>query len=143
MGHQDKGHYAAKHAGGQIDTLVAKKIQTIAKENCVTCSLAHKAAQKLQISPSEIGIQIDLLEYRISECQMGLFGYSDDKKMFDPTIKITSELNDQLDKACKDGRISCLECWDIAKNLKQKRLDVGSACEKKKIKIKPCQIGAF
>ena len=143
MAHQDKGHYAEKHADKQIDKTIEKKIQTIVKKNCVTCSLAHKAAQSLKKSPSEIGIQIDLLEYRISECQMGLFGYIDEEKKFDQTIKITSELNDKLDEVCKDGRISCIECWDIAKDLKQKRLDVGSACEKKKIKIKPCQLGAF
>ena len=32
---------------------------------------------------------------------------------------------------------------DAAKKLKIKRLDMGSACEKKNIKIKPCQLGAF
>ncbi len=143
MGHQDKGHFAAKHAGKQIDETITSKIRTIAKENSVTCSMAHKAALAVKKSPSEIGIQIDLLEYRISECQMGLFGYSDGEKKFDSNIEIAPELNEQLDKAAKDGRISCLECWDIAKDLKQKRVDVGSACEKKNIRIKPCQLGAF
>jgi hypothetical protein len=143
MGHQDKGHYAAKHEGAKIDQFITTKIKSLAKENCITCASAHKTALALKISPLEIGTQIDLLEYRILECQMGLFGYSDGEKKFDQNIKITPELNDQLDKSVKDLRISCLECWDIARNLKQKRLDVGSACEKKKIKIKPCQLGAF
>jgi hypothetical protein len=53
------------------------------------------------------------------------------------------DLNEQLDITSIDGRISCLECWTIAKKLKIKRLDMGSACEKKNIKIKPCQLGAF
>jgi len=107
------------------------------------CALAHKAGKDLNISPREIGVQTDLLEYQISGCQLGLFGYSDGEKRFDPGIDITPELNEQLENVNKDGRISCLKCWDIAKKLKIKRLDVGSACEKKNIRIKPCQLGAF
>ncbi|NOX34719.1 MAG: hypothetical protein GXP56_13475, partial [Deltaproteobacteria bacterium] len=93
--------------------------------------------------PLEIGVQADLIEYRIAECQLGLFGYNDGQKIIDPGIEISPELSLELDKENQDGRISCLKCWEIAKKLKIKRLDLGSACEKKNIRIKPCQLGAF
>lgn len=143
MGHEDRGHYAAKHKGKKINKTITQKIKALSNDNCLTCSSAHKAAKALNIPPLEIGVQTDLIEYRISECQLGLFGYSDGKKKIDPDIEIPSNLNEELDKADKDGRISCLECWNIAKALKIKRLDAGSACEKKNIRIKPCQLGAF
>ncbi|WP_299983718.1 hypothetical protein [Desulfobacula sp.] len=143
MGHQDKGHFAAKHKGRQINEAIAEKIRAVSDDNCLRCTSAHRAGKALNISPSEIGVQTDLLEYRIAECQLGLFGYSDGKKRIDPNIEIAPDLNEQLDKTDKDGRISCLECWNIAKNLKIKRVDIGSACEKKNIRIKPCQLGAF
>lgn len=143
MGHQDKGHFAAKQNGKQINEIIAEKIRTLSNNNCLTCASAHRAKKALNVSPSEIGIQTDLLEYRITECQLGLFGYDDGEKRIHPDIDISSDLNEQLDLISEDGRIACLKCWDIAKKLKIKRLDVGSACEKKNIRIKPCQLGAF
>lgn len=143
MAHQDKGHYAAKHKGRQIDESIAKRIGDLSEGNCITCALAHKVAKELNLSPSQIGVQTDLLEYRIAECQLGLFGYKGGQKRIDPTIQIPPELDTLLNSQCTDGRISCLECWDIANRLKIKRLDMGSACEKKNIRIKPCQLGAF
>ena len=143
MAHEDKGHYAAKHKGRQINETIAAKIRALSEDNCIKCASAHQAAKKLNLSPSEIGVQTDLLEYRISDCQLGFFGYSDGQKRIDPNIEITTDLNELLDKKSKDGRISCLECWNIAKTLKIKKLDVGSACEQKNIRIKPCQLGAF
>jgi len=143
MGHQDKGHYSAKHHNVKIDNTIAEKIQGMVIDNCLTCASAHKVGKILALSPSEIGVQTDLLEYRISECQLGLFGYSDGKKRIDPDVKITPYLNTELDTRQKNNIISCIDCWTIAKDLKINRLSVGSACEKKKIRIKPCQLGAF
>lgn len=143
MGHQDKGHFAAKHNGRQINKTITEKIRALADGNSLTCASAHRAGKALKVSPLEIGVQIDLLEYQIAECQLGLFGYGDGGKRIDLDVEISPNLNKQLDKTNKDGRISCLECWDIAKSFKIKRLDVASACEKKNIRIKPCQLGAF
>jgi hypothetical protein len=143
MTHEDRGHYAAKHQDKKINEVITQKIKALSKDNCLTCTSAHRAAKALNISPSEIGVQTDLLEYRIADCQLGLFGYSDGKKRIDPDIKITPELDQQLGKEINDGRISCFKCWEIAKKLKLKRFDIGSACERKDIRIKPCQLGAF
>jgi hypothetical protein len=143
MGHEDKGHFAAKHTGKQINEAIVGKIRAQGDNTSITCASAHRIGKLFDVSPSEIGIQIDLLEYQIIECQMGLYGYSDGKKRIDPDIEMAPDLNELLDKTSKNGRISCLECWNIAKNLKLKRVDVSSACEKKNIKIKPCQLGAF
>ncbi len=143
MGHEDKGHFAAKHQDKEIDETIAEKIRAMADDNCLTCSSAHRAGKALNVSPSEIGVQTDLLEYQITECQLGLYGYSDGEKKINPNIEISSELNELLDKTAENDRISCFDCWNIAKNLKMKRIDVSSACEKKNIKIKPCQLGAF
>jgi len=143
MGHEDKGHFAAKHKDRQIQENISQRIQTLANDNTVECASAHRLGKSLDTSPFDIGVQIDLLEYQIIKCQLGLFGYSDGKKRMNPDIEISPELNSRLDAESKDGRISCLECWSIAKDLKLKRLDIASACEKKSIRIRPCQLGAF
>ena len=143
MGHQDKGHFSAKHKDQRVDKDVAEKIRAKAHNDSITCSAAHQIAKALNLPPSEIGVQIDLLEFRITECQLGLFGYSNGGKRINPEIEISPDLENQLKKKSTNGRISCFSCWDIAGCLKTKRLDVGSACEKNNIRIKPCQLGSF
>jgi len=143
MGHQDKGHFAAKHQGKQIDQTIADKIKSLSTATDLSCASAHSISNSMNTEPSEIGIQIDLLEKRIMECQLGLFGYDDGKKKFDEDIQVSADLNSHLDRISDDGRVSCLQCWETASKFKMKRIDVGSACEKKEIRIKPCQLGAF
>ncbi|MBU1344239.1 MAG: hypothetical protein KKE44_18015 [Proteobacteria bacterium] len=143
MGHQDKRNFSAKHTNSQVNDTIAKKIRLSADNDCISCASAHQVAASLGMPPSDIGVQADLLEYRITQCQVGLFGYGNGGKKINPNIEIAPDLNKHLDKASQDGRISCLECWKIAGSLKIKRLDIGSACEKKNIRIKPCQLGIF
>ncbi len=143
MAHQDKGHYADKHPGKNIDESISKKISSLADNGSLTCATAHKIAKNLGILPQEIGVQTDLMEFRISQCQLGLFGYSPEKKKIDPEIEVSQTLKDALDRASVERRISCSQCWEIGDTLKIKRLDIGSACEKIGTRIKPCQLGAF
>lgn len=143
MTHEDKGHYADKHTNKSPDPALSVKIRQLSKENCITCAAAHKAAGTSNVSPAAIGRQIDLLEYRIIECQMGLFGSTDGEKHLDSDIDVNPSLDKELDAKQTDRRISCRDCWDIAAKIKVKRIDVGSACEKKQIRIKPCQLGAY
>lgn len=143
MAHQDKGHYADKHPGKSIDEPISEKINLLADKDSLTCAAAHRIAKDLGVLSSDIGVQIDLMEYRISQCQLGLFGYSPEKKRIDPDIEVPQTLKDALDKASIEGTISCSQCWEIGDTLKIKRLDMGSACEKMGTRIKPCQLGAF
>lgn len=143
MTHADKGHYANKHQNKKVDEKITSLIKSLSKDNNLTCAMAHKAAKELGVSPGEIGIQTDLLEYRITMCQIGLFGYDGGTKKIDPDFNIPSDMGEQIDKINDDGRLSCLDCWNIAKDLKAKKIDVASACDKKEIRIKPCQLGAF
>ena len=140
---EDEGHFADKHFNEEINPDAKDKLHTLCIGNNISCAAAHKAAAALNLSAEEIGVQIDLLELRINECQVGLFGYRDTQKKLDPDIIIDPILDKKLDEKITHGRISCSDCWDIATRLKVKRLDVGSACEKKQIRIKPCQLGAF
>ncbi len=143
MGHQDKGHFSTKHKGCKVNETVTDKIKAFADNGAITCASAHKISKALNLPPAEIGIQIDLLDFKITECQLGLFGYSNGEKKINPEIELSYDLDDRLEKASSNGKISCLSCWDIAGDLKMKRLDMGSACEKKNIRIRPCQLGSF
>ena len=142
MGHEDRGHYAAKHSGIQVDPAISEAILKHQENGILYCAAAHRAAGELNIAPSSIGVQADLQELRISKCQMGLFGYKSGKKL-NPEIHVPDALWNRIESTAKDGRISCAQCWAIAAEFKCSKIDVGSACEKLGLRIKPCQLGAF
>lgn len=143
MTHADKNHYAAKHPGAVIDEKTASLIREKSQDSNVTCAAAHKAAEELNVSPETIGVQADLMEFRIAMCQMGLFGYTGGSKQMDPEFDIPAAMEKAIQEADDDGRISCRTCWQMAEQLNAKRMDIASACEKMGIRIKPCQLGAF
>ena len=145
MTHEDAGHYAKKHQGIEIDKTIEEKLKKNAENEKISCPIIHSIAKELSITPEKAGIQTDLLELRLNCCQLGLFGWEGEPsgKLIDKSIQITDALEQELKTTTKDNRITCLECWDIAKILKLKRVDIASACESKGIKIKKCQLGAF
>ncbi|MCK5542460.1 MAG: hypothetical protein KAI40_07180 [Desulfobacterales bacterium] len=145
MTHENAGHYAKKHQGIKIDNTIAEKLKKTSKDEKIPCQKIHAVANELSRIPIQVGIQADLIELRLNCCQLGLFGWEKESsgKLIDKNIQINDILEEALDKSAKDNRITCSDCWDIAKNLKIKKLDIGSACEKKGIKIKKCQLGAF
>ncbi|HQP24568.1 MAG TPA: hypothetical protein PLP16_05335, partial [Smithellaceae bacterium] len=79
----------------------------------------------------------------IVQCQLGLFGFDRNQKRVPAAETVSPDLEAAIRKAMIDNRLSCQAAWEIADRLKIKRLDVCAACENLKIKIKPCQLGAF
>lgn len=147
MTHSDRGHYANKHQGIEVDEKISSTLKKIAGDGRLTCAAGHKAAQDLGVSPRDIGVQADLMEFRITHCQMGLFGYKGGEKKIDPDFDIPADMGQAIDQALEKaedkGRISCDQAWKLADGLGVKRIDFASACEKRGIRIKPCQLGAF
>ena len=144
MTHEDAGHYAAKHPKGvEADPKVVEQIKQKLSNNHITCAAAHEIAAGLSVSPAQVGMTIDLLEARITKCQMGLFGYSPQKNIVKPADSVSPDLKNAIETGLIDGRISCERCWEIASQQGLKKIEVASACETLGVKIKPCQLGAF
>ena len=144
MTREDGPKFSAKHgANAQADPRAAEKIKETAVNGEITCAVAFKIAEKLNIKPAEIGKAIDLLDYRIIKCQLGLFGYVPDKKKVKPKTPENPQLEDAIRKALVDEKLACGEAWGIAREIGIPRMTVSAACEALGIKIKPCQLGAF
>jgi len=144
MAHQDKGKYFKKHPEGtKVQEDLKQEILKQVKDNNIACRAAEKIAQKTNATLSEIGVGIDLLNFNIVQCQLGLFGFDRNQKRVPAAETVSPDLEAAIRKAMIDNRLSCQAAWEIADRLKIKRLDVCAACENLKIKIKPCQLGAF
>jgi hypothetical protein len=144
MASKDKGHYGSKHPGGVV---VAKEITEAVKkrsrQGALTCPLAFKIAGELAVPPGEAGKAIDLLEINIVKCQLGLFGYSPVRKIVPPAQSVSEDLEAALRKAMSNGRLPCSEIFRIAGEFKLAKIRVSAACEKLKIRVSACQLGAF
>ena len=143
MTHEDAGHYAAKHAGAGLNEKIAVKVREKMSGGGISCGAAHAIVNELKVTPSEVGVTLDLLEACIEKCQLGLFGYGEKKRIVKPADEVAPELQKDIEAMLVNGRLPCKESWEIAEKFKMKRLDLANACEKLNIKINSCQIGSF
>mgnify|MGYP001819900131 CR=1 FL=1 len=142
---QEKGKkFAEKHESNtQINNEIKDHIISRAKNNELPCAVAHKIAADLNVPPAEIGKTADLLEMMLVKCQLGLFGYTPEKKIVEPESAENPDLASAIQDARVDGNLSCENAWEIARRFDVSKMKVSSVCEQLKIKIKPCQLGAF
>ena len=142
MTHFDTGNYAAKHQDRTLPEELREKILAVAGEGRISCRQAHRLASENQLSPAEIGRAIDLLEIRLTGCQLGLFDASREREAITPQPP-EERLRQALEEALVEGRLSCAAAWELAERFQLKKREITAACESLKIKIKPCQLGAF
>jgi hypothetical protein len=144
MARADADHYAAKHPQDRtLDKQIAQAVKKRAAGAEINCADASAISENLGVDMLKVGETIDLLEIRLRRCQLGLFGYEGKKPIVKPAAKVSAGLKDAICGNLAEGRLSCLAAWNIADAMGIARMDVSSACEALKIKIKPCQLGAF
>jgi len=114
-------------------------------EGKLPCADAERIGVELGTTMAEVGRTLDLLEVRISRCQLGLFGYEQAQKgkIIRAEEKFTPEIEEAIRGRLTDGGLPCVEAWEIAAEMNVPRLKISSACEALKIRVKPCQLGAF
>ena len=142
---QQKGNkFANKHeSNAQLNEEIKDHIIRQTKNNELPCAVAFKIAAELNVSPAEVGKTADLLEMMLVKCQLGLFGYKPEKKIVKPKAAENPDLASAIQDARVDGNLSCEKAWEIASRFDVAKMKVSSICEQLKIKVKPCQIGAF
>jgi len=144
MSRDKEQKFSGKHgANAQADPTATDRIRKKAKDGQLACAVAFKIAEELELSPAEIGKAIDLLEFRITKCQLGLFGYGPQKKAVKPKAPENQQLEEAIRDALVDEKLACRTAWSIASRFNVPKMTVSAACEALEIKIKPCQLGAF
>lgn len=146
MTHADAGRYSAKHPpGGKPDEKTAAAVRENVADGKIACADAERIGRDLGTALAEVGRTIDLLEVRIGRCQLGLFGYDGEVKgrSVRPAGQVTPALEEAIRGRISEGRLPCVAAWEIAAAMGIPRMKVSAACETMKIKVKPCQLGAF
>ena len=147
MTHENAGKYAAKHPPDTVrNEQIAKAIREKSSGGGLGCAMAEKISKELKVGMAEVGITADLLEIKIKECQLGLFGWGDKPghgKDIRATEPVPVGIKSAIEKAAVNGTVTCAAAWKIADQLSVKRKVVSAACDTLKLKVRPCQLGAF
>ena len=144
MTEKDEGHYAKKHLhDSEIKPEIAAALKRLASNGEIPCAVVFKIAADLNMETGDVGITADLLEMRLTKCQIGLFGYQPAKRIVKPAREVSKDLEEGIRGGLEDGKLPCVTAWRIAKDLGIRKMEVSSACEALEIKICSCQIGAF
>jgi hypothetical protein len=109
--------------------------------------VAHYIAAELEAEPRQVGETADEIRVKITQCQLGLFGYAQKGRpayrILAPMEPLPEALARALSQAATDGSIPCLKLWQIAKEHGLSRHEVGNAADTLGLRIKPCQLGCF
>ena len=141
---KDAGTFAAKRSPEETpDPKIAEAVKANTSDGEFTCFQAEKLAADLQVPMGRIGITLDLLGIRIAKCQLGLFGYGPESRIVRPALSVAPEIEQSIRQALSNDRLPCRAAWSIAQASGLTRMAVAEASEHLKIKIKPCQLGAF
>jgi hypothetical protein len=144
MTRKDKGSYGKKHAPEiPLNPAIAEAVKEGLSEGKLSCAGAFKIAARLKVPPGEVGICLDLLETRIIQCQLGLFGDGSSDKKVKSAETVSPAVEAAIRASLVQGKLSCGSAWEIAGKLKMAKKEIASACEALKIKISSCQLGSF
>jgi hypothetical protein len=147
MAHEDAGKYAAKHPSDTtLNLQIAEAIRQRSSDGKLACATGEKISKELNVSIAEVGVATDLLEMKIKECQLGLFGWGEKPshgKDIQAADSVSPEIKKALEKAAVSGIVTCATLWTIADRLGVKRTVVSTACETLNVKIRSCQLGTF
>ncbi len=144
MTQKNGGNYSDKHGPEETpDPAVAEAVKKAAEAGQIACARVFEIASEQGVSPAEAGKTVDLLNIRLAKCQLGLFGYSPERSIVKPAAQVSPELESAIRSRLSDDRLPCDAAWQIAEDLSLKKMDVSCAAEALRIKIKPCQLGAF
>lgn len=137
-------NFSTKHGPDEKpDNSIKNEILKQTKNEKVPCAVAFEIANALKISPDKVGKTADLMNFKLTKCQLGLFGYQPQKKIVKPVDSIKMDVKDAVSDALAQGRLSCKHAWDIASRLNVSKMTVSGVCETMGVKIKDCQLGAF
>jgi len=126
-----------------MDERVVAAVEERAQDGQLQCAVAFRIAEDVGVAPLAVGRAADDLNVRLTRCQLGLFGYGEQKSVTDPADEITSELELAIREGLILGRLPCAVAWAVAARFGIPKLHVANAAERLEIRLGQCQLGAF
>jgi hypothetical protein len=117
-----------------------------AHEGELRCAEAFRIARDLGARPLAVGQTADAAQVRLIRCQLGLFGYGEQKTAME-SLGGAETVAPELAQAIREGlvldKLPCAVAWSLARRFKISKIDVANAAEALGVRIWQCQLGAF
>jgi len=145
MNSDKKKRFSEKYgADAKPDKQISDEIlKHIKDERGLPCAAVFEIAKTRNISPGEVGKNLDLMNFKLIKCQLGLFGYQPERRIIKPDDNVAEDIKDAILAGVLNERLPCKSVWEIADKFHVSKMTVSGACEAMNIRIKPCQLGAF
>ena len=143
MTRMHEGHYMDKHdTNSQPVSHIREAVTKSLLRGKLTCIAAEKIAHNHNVSMAEVGKTADLLNIKITGCQMGIFGAKDAPTLSART-SITPELVEEVQAQATTNQLTCAAAWRLADQFGRSRNAICMICDREGIKMISCQLGAF
>ena len=124
---------------------IQERLAPYREEGRIPCACACEIAHVCGVLPTAVGQVADNEGIRISECQLGLFGYEayGEKRWVRRLTTIPRALEGEIQAAQVGERLPCAAAWRLADARGLPRPLMGSVSETLNVRISECQLGCF
>ncbi len=122
---------------------LADAVKAAAKGRYVACPSAWKTAKETGVSRLDVGVMIDKLSLRVTDCQLGCFTVSKTPHTGSATEPIDAEIAHRIEVLHEQGELTCPNLFALASELNAKPRSVANATNVLSYKLGKCQLGCF
>lgn len=118
-------------------------VRAKAKEGLVPCPSAWRIAQEQGVSRLDVGVRIDKLGLRVSDCQLGCFQVGKTSRLGTAPEPADPELARRAEALYEQGELTCANVFALAGELEAAPRTVADAANARGYKLRQCQLGCF
>ena len=118
-------------------------VKAAAKDGYVACPTAWKTAKEAGVSRLDVGVMIDKLGMRVTDCQLGCFTVSKTSHLGEAAAPVDEEVTRRVEALNADGELTCPNIFALAGELNVKPRSVADAANARNYKLGKCQLGCF
>ena len=126
-----------------MEDRVRAAVEGRARDGRLRCAEAFRIAAELGVAPMAVAQAANALNVRLTHCQLGLFGYGEQKGVVKPAEEVAPDLEQAIREGLILGRLPCAVAWAIAARFGMPKLHVANAAEGLGVRLGQCQLGAF
>jgi hypothetical protein len=118
-------------------------VRAKAKEGLVPCPTAWGIAREQGVSRLDVGVRIDKLGFRVSDCQLGCFQVGKTSRLGTAPEPADPELARRVEALYQRGELTCANIFALAGELGVAPRAVADAANARGHKLRQCQLGCF
>ncbi|MEW6486401.1 MAG: hypothetical protein AB1578_00605 [Thermodesulfobacteriota bacterium] len=118
-------------------------VRAKAKDGLVPCPTAWRIAGEQGVSRLDVGVRIDRLGLRVSDCQLGCFQVGKTSRLGTAPEPADPELARRVGALYEKGELTCANVFALAGELGAAPRAAADAANARGHKLRQCQLGCF